>query len=213
MALLNGLVQNPATLQNSDNSQPILSVGRNGDALVSEVHGKYYAAAARGNLFVMSSLIAGVALPVNAATLVSKFTLYNPAGSGKNLELIEFTAGITSATEVVDGILLGWQTGVAAAGVPGTLTSAPTKASTLLGQGLTSIANAYTAATLTNGAVLPEYPLGMAFDATAAGRSGNFVYQFDGKIIVPPDTLVTFMTNIVAETALTCGLTWAEWLA
>ena len=213
--LQNAQVQNPALAQVSDTGQPIITAGRQGDVLVGEIGGKYRAAALRGNVFYMSTLIAGVALPVNAATLVSKFTLWNPAGSGKLVELIEFSMGIDSATEVVNGIALGWQANVTGAGgAPGTLTSVsngPT--STLLGgTGITSVCTGYIAATLTNAAVLPVYPIGMNFDATAVGRSGNFIYNFDGKFIVAPNTLVTFLTTVAAETAAPMGLTWAEYL-
>lgn len=213
--LQSGQTQNPATGQFADNSQPVLSTGRQGDVLVGPVGGQYRAMALRGAVFYMSTLIAGVALPVNAATLVSKFTLYNPAGSGKLVELIEFTMGIDSATEVVNGIAMGIQKAVSTSGgAPGTLTGVSNLMSTYLGSGgLTSVCSGYIAATLTNVAVLPTYPLGMNFDATAAGRSGNFVYNFDGKFIVPPDCLVTFCTTVAAETALPAGLTWSEFLA
>lgn len=213
--LQNGNVQNIATAQAADGAQPMLNMGRQTELLVGEVGGKYRAAALRGNVFYMANLIAGVALPVNAATVVSKFTLWNPAGSGKYVELIEFTMGIDSATEVVDGLALAFQANVTGSGgAPGSLTAiqnGPT--STLLGgTGLTSVCTGYAAATLTNSAVLPVYPLGLNFDATAVGRSGNFVYNFDGKFIVAPNTIVTFVSTVAAITAAPCGLTWAEWL-
>lgn len=212
MALVTGVVQNPALAQYADQAQPFVTVDRHGALLVAERGGKYAAAAMRGNVFYASSLIAGVALPVNAINCVTKATLHNPSSSTKWLELIEFTLGIDSATEVVNGLALAFQTGVAAQGAPTTLTVAPNTGSTLLGAGLTKQAIPYTAATLVNAAVLPVYPLGLNWDATAVGRSGNFVYNFDGKIIVPPDTLVTFCTTVAAATAAPWGLTWAEWL-
>ena len=84
----------------------------------------YYEACLRGNLFMAYTVIAGVALPVAAATLNSKFTLHNPAGSGKNIELITFTMGIDSATTVVNGIGLMIQRTTTGSGGAPTLTTA-----------------------------------------------------------------------------------------
>jgi hypothetical protein len=186
--------------------------GVHGGQLASEIHGKYFEVAKRASAFWAGTVIAGVALPVNAATVASKFTLYNPAGSGVDVELIEFTLGLTSATEVVNGIVMGVQTRVASGGggAPGTLTAGVINNARCDG-GNASKVNFYVAATLTNPAVLPVYPLGMNFDATSGAMSGINNYVFDGKIIIPPDCLVTFLTNVAAETAATCGLSWAEW--
>ncbi len=203
----------PSQTQNRDGYPATVTSGRHGDSLVSEVHGKYGAAAQRGNVFYMSTVIAGVALPVNATNLVSKFTLYNPVGSIKVVELIEFTMGVDSATEVVNGIAIGWLSAVSVTGVPTSLTATVNgPASTLLGSGLSASCRGYTAATLVNAAVLPVYPLGLNADATAVGRSGNYSYNFDGKFWLPPDSLVTFCTTVAAATAMPLGLTWAEWL-
>lgn len=204
-------VSDPSRAANTDGTLVTLASGRHGDAIVSEWRGKYGNMAHRGVLYYASTVIAGVALPVNAATLASKFTLWNPAGSGKYLELVEFTMGIDSATEVVNGLALGIQAPVSTGGgSPTSLTAAANIGATLLGQGGTPVGKAYQAATLTNAAVLPVYPLGLNFDATAAGRSGNFVYSFDGKFILPPDTLVTFCSTVAAITAAPVGMVWAE---
>jgi hypothetical protein len=185
--------------------------GVHGSQLASEIHGKYFEVAKRGQLFIGSTLIAGVALPVNAATLVSKFTLWNPAGSGYDVELVEFAIGFTSATEVIGGICLGLQTKVSTSGGnPGTLTALTPVAGYAGGSGSNKAA-LYSAATLTNAAVLPVYALGMNFSATSGPTSGANSYVFDGKIVLPPDTIATFVTNIAAETAATCSLSWAEW--
>lgn len=206
-----GTVVNVTGNQYPDNSQQPFALGRHGDLAVSEVHGKYYSAAKRGNLFIGSSLIAGVALPVNATTLVSKFTLWNPLGSNKDVELVEFGIGIDSGTEVINGLAVGFQRQVSVAGVPTSLTAAAG------GQvnpytGASSLANLYSAATLTNAAVLgPLMGMGINFDATTVGMRGMGTYAFDGKIVVPPDTLVTFVSTVAAITAAFCSIVWTEW--
>jgi hypothetical protein len=185
--------------------------GTAGQGLVAEIRGKYFEVAKRGALFIGGTLIAGVALPVNAATLASKFTLWNPAGSGVDVELGEFTAALTTGTEVVGGICVGLQTKVSSSGgAPGTLTALPVLSSYVTGGGNNKAA-LYSAATLTNAAVLPVYPLGMSFNSTSGALNGLGSYNFDGKVVLPPDTIATFVTNIAAEALLTCGLTWSEW--
>lgn len=210
---LQGNVTDPTETGLPSNTTQHVGLGRRGELFINQLGGKYSAMAARGKVFYMSTVIAGVAIPVNAATLVSKFTLWNPSGSSTYVELIEFTMGIDSATEVVNGLALAWQAKVTSSGgAPGTLTATVNgPASTLLGIGGTSACTGYTAATLTNAAVLPVYPLGLNWDATAVGRSGNFIHNFDGKFWMPPDTLVTIVTTVAASTAAPCGLTWAEW--
>jgi len=213
--LLTGSVANPATAQNPDGAQPLVVQGRHGELLTQEAMGKYGQAAQRGNVFYMAHVIAGTVLPVNVALIVSKFTLWNPANSGKIVELIEFTLGIDSTVELVNGVALAWQSNVSSTGggAPGTLTALVNgPSSTLLGSGINSVCKGFSAATLTNAAVLPIYPLGLNWDAVAAGRSGNFTYNFDGKFWVPPDTIITFVTSVIASTAGPAGLVWAEWL-
>src|SRR3990167_836755 len=211
--IIHGQVTDPDNTAFPVGAQPAIALGRTGGPIVETAFGAHGAAGRSGNVFVMSTVIAGVALPVNAATLVSKFTLWNPAGSGKVAELIEFTHGIDSATEVVNGLALGFQTSVSTNGGPPTSLTATVNgpASTYLGGGEAPMCKGYTAATMTNAAVLPIYPLGLNMDATAVGQSGNGSYHFNGKIWVPPDTVITFCTTVAAATAMPLGLTWAEW--
>src|SRR5258707_247543 len=66
------------------------------------VNQRYAELAARGQVYAASA--AAITLPVNAATLASKFGLYNPAGSGVMLELIECEAHYVVATTVVNAL-------------------------------------------------------------------------------------------------------------
>ena len=209
-----GITGDPTKQQNPDLNWSVPLLGRHGEQLSSEIHGKYYTAAARSNIFLGSTVIAGVALPVNAVNVVSKFTLWNPLGSGVNAELIEFGIGIDSATTVVNGIVAGFQFGVGAATtVPGTLTALTT--SIALGgvsSGTTPKSTLYSAATLVNAAVLgPLLPIFGGFGAVTDGALAPDPHKFDGKVVLPPGSLVTFLTTVVVETATFCGLTWAEW--
>lgn len=195
------------------NQQTPLLSDQYGVPFAVEYRGKYAAATKAGVLFVGNTVIAGVALPVNAATLASKFTLWNPLGSGVDIELVEFALGLDSATEVVNGLAVGLQTSVSTTGgSPGTLTQLTTPWNTY-GNAAAGAPKGklYSAATLTNAAVLTSLMgLGMSFDATSGAMSGDGKYNFDGKIILPPDTIATFLSTVAAITAAFCSLSWME---
>jgi hypothetical protein len=85
---------------------------RNGSLLVAEAQGKYAAAARSGNLFHAAAPV--LTIPATAGSLASVFTLVNPVGSPKTVELIEVDIAIILATTVVDGVAL-YEQSVAAA--------------------------------------------------------------------------------------------------
>lgn len=205
--------------QNNQDGTVVKARGfKEGGQIVGGLHGKYYEAAMRGNLFMAYTVIAGVALPVAAATLNSKFTLHNPLGSGKNVELVTFTMGVDSATTVVNGIGLAIQRNLTTtAGVPTTTTSL---VSSRLGITGTASATAYSQATLTNVAIpgvtaatavpIPFYNM-FSFGAVTAAGIYDATHYFDGRVILEPDSLVAACTTVAAATAAFCGIIWSEW--
>lgn len=190
---------------------------KEGAQVAVDLHGKYYEAALRGNVFHASTVIAGKVATVAAATLGGVFTIHNPAGSGKNLELISFTYGPTSATVVVNTVGLMIQRNLTStSGVPTSTTSG-----TVHRLGITGVpvASFYSVATLTNVAIpgavgsavpIPFYPM-MSMGATTDTSSHDLVHYFDGRIILEPDSLVSVCTNVTSTTIATMAATWAEW--
>lgn len=205
--------RNPLAEANQDGAFMPVSTGRRGQQHTSDIQGKYATAASRGKMFLGSTVIAGVALPVNAANVVSKFTLWNPLTSGVDCELVEFGMGIDSATTVVNGVVAGFQFGVGSTiTAPGTLTALSTSVSIGRGAGVAPAATLYSAATLVNAAVLgPLMPIFGGFGAVTDGAIAPDPHKFDGKVILPPGSLVTFLTTVAAATAAFYGLTWVEW--
>lgn len=192
--------------------------GADRDAIVSNLHGKYYQAAKAGRLFMAYTAIAGVALPVAAATLNSKFTLHNPASSGKLVEPVSFIMGIDSATTVVNGVGLAVQRNLSTtSGIP---TSTTSLISSPCGPTGTAVASAYSQATLTNVAIpgvtaatavpIPFYGM-FSFGAVTAAVISPCSHEFDGRLILGPDSLVAACTTVAAATAAFCGIVWAEW--
>src|SRR5690242_9132839 len=96
---------------------------KEGALVTSHLHGKYYEAASRGNVFVASTLAAGIVVPFIAATMTSKFTLVNPAASGMVAELIDINVLQVPGSALITGLGVAFQGPLATTGgYPGTLT-------------------------------------------------------------------------------------------
>ena len=210
-----GAVQNPATSQNPDGAYVSAATERNGSLQVSEVHGRYGVATARGNVFFASSALAGSVIKLSAATMTSiTFSLLNPVGSGKNLELLSYSfQQYGSGTEIVTQTGLAFQTNIAAAGAP-TSTTPGVINSAYIGGGGTSVAAFSTVATMTNSAIgssFVHYWLTSTPLATTATMVPNF-FDLAGQLVMAPGTMMTpvaALTGTEIEAAIT--VTWAEW--
>ena len=211
-----GLVVSPQSLNRAYGDTPNNTYGRQGDSMVSELHGKYYQGAYAGNVFYASTLAAGIIVPFNAATVASKFTLWNPAGSGVNVELIELTLCQVPGTALITGLGMGFQGPLASTGgVPTSLTlAAGGNITTKIGSGLAPKASLYTAATLTNVAISNLSPIYWLLNnvATTVITQGQTIVPFDGKFLLPPDTLCTLVNSITGtQSACAASICWAEW--
>ena len=185
--------------------------------VVQSMHGPYYEAAVRGAVFHASTVIAGKIALVAAATLAGVFTIHNPAGSQKNLELISFTWGPTSATAVVNTVgMLIQRNLTTTSGVPTTTTAGSVHR---LGTSGVSVAAFYSVATLTNVAIpgaagsavpIPFYPM-MYNGATTDTGTNDLTHWFQGRIVLEPDSLVSVCTNVTTATVSTMAATWSEW--
>src|SRR3990167_5874405 len=92
------------TQNNADGNIIKARGNRDGAQVTQTMHGQHYEAALRGNMYHASTIIAGKVVLVAAATLAGVFTVHNPLGSGRNVELVSFTFGLDSATIVVNTI-------------------------------------------------------------------------------------------------------------
>ena len=91
-----------------------------------------------------------------------------------------------------------------------------------LAQGGTAVGTAYSQATLTNVAIpgvtvatavpIPFYNM-FSFGAVTAVGIYPASHEFDGRIILGPDSLVAACTTVAAATAAFCGIVWAEYPA
>lgn len=78
--------------------------GKAGEGVVTELHGKYYNQNYRGNLFMISTVGAGLAIPV-LTTTAPTMVLWNPLGSGKNAVLVRYAAANTNSGTAAAGAI------------------------------------------------------------------------------------------------------------
>ena len=169
---------------------------------------RYTELSARGLVFSASR--AAVTLPVNAATLVSLFGLYNPAGSGKMLELIDAEAHYVVATTVVNALGLYYSNGTDASGATFTTQAQAQIENARVGEGVPSVCRFYSAVTHVGTPKLLDLVGG--WGAVTDGGATPIRKQWDGKIMVPPGVLLALAMTTAAATAsgLTSVLRWAE---
>jgi hypothetical protein len=202
---------------NADGTQPGLRGGRQGDLIVSHLHGHLYENVSRGNVFALNltATTTGVAagnINLAAAAASTQFAVWNPITSGMNLSLLAVYYGITSGT-TVGGPLFHSYFGTT---LP-TIASTGTAVNCLLGNTSGSAAKYVASAggvTLTAGsALLTLRPSTIGFSAgTYASLAGSTQFEFiDGAIVIGPGagwvpTFAAAGTSVLS----TYGAVWEE---
>ena len=178
-----------------------LRMGRQGEAVVTQHHGKYYNQAVRGNLFYAANQ-AAQAVSVALATTYTGLCVSNPVGSGVNLSLLRVGIALQAAPAAIApiGLIAGYS---ATANV--THTNALTPANLFLG-GNTPLAKADDQATISTPVWIAQLVGG--FTAAALFGTSPSLVDIDGAIVVPPGGFVC----IGALTAVTglFSMWWEE---
>jgi hypothetical protein len=206
---LQGVVTNPTSAAQADGTNPVLNMGRAGEAIVAELHGKYFTECYRGNVYYASTTTAGVIIPISS-TLTPTYSLWNPAGSGKLVVPICTLIGWTATTAAL-GSFVWHVTTNAGTGISSTApftafgTGAPINANTGLGNN--SVLRAGTGGTTTLVAASSMYrETGMSITPTTAATSvaPGWVWRddWDGTGIIAPSTAIHLLgTTAIAVTA------------
>ena len=188
-------------------TQSVLRQGNMGDAIVSELHGKYYEAAYRRALFSTcnSAAVATVALGTTAYTGLS---LSNPVGSTVNLVLANCSYALSVAAPTAG--YLGLETGYNSS-TNVTHTTPTTVASNFIGVGAIGTGLGDSASTLptapTNRIMLCNTN---TVATTAYNGSAPQIVPLDGSIILPPGAYIAFYTFATNTAAWWFGFTWEE---
>lgn len=194
------------TQNNADGAVPTaFRAGKQGDLIVSELHGRYYESTYRGNGFSISSQ-AVATTTVGLATTYTGLCLANPITSTKNLVLnkCSIMQSVIQSTQVeAYAIAFGYN-----ATTNVTLTSAVTPQSNMIGSGAVSAARAATSATLPTA---PLYGVFVTNTTTATADSTVGVIDLEGSIILPPGAYAAWVTPAQASVAgLWFSFSWEE---
>lgn len=216
MPLVQVRVAVPATQSATDGNDYNVLGGKQQEMIVSELHGKYYSQAVRGNVFHASTVVAGVAIPISTAT-APIVGLWNPSGSGKNAVLIRYSASYVSGTTVAGALGLSLVSNAGAAlgtAAPFSAFANGTVTNALIGGGGTNQVRACTGGTTTlTTAGTWFYTLGFqeyAAVATTAIAPAAIIHDFDGMLIVPPNTFVHVVGSAASGALLSQTLSWEE---
>ncbi len=170
--------------------------GRQGEGVVTELHGKYYVQTYRGKAWNLT-LATASAIPLFATNATPNFFIWNPPSSGVNCVLTRFTVGFSAGTGVAGAIGYAYLTGVNA--LVGT--AAPVSAATTLALKAGIAGNVYGGQTVggtsaTIGGVAPNAltmyrwsNLSQGAPITTTAAAYSLSEDFDGTVIVPPGVL------------------------
>ena len=160
----------------------------------------------------LSSLAASTTNLASSTATAATFGLYNPAGSGVNIELIDYDMALTGATAVVGTLELAvlTQVGQGLIALPTSITQLTPLANPIGSTGAgTPQGICFSAATVVASTKLIS--LGYSFGTTteSAGPVPCHV-EFDGKVILAPGTLIHVTGSAAQTTAALQQLRWAE---
>lgn len=211
---------------NSDGSSPIAGYrqGRQGDIIVSELHGRFYEQNLRGNLYSIGCQLTALSAATILLTASAQPILgvWNPPTSGVNLVLVEsaLVTQLNNATSVAPGAFV-WASSVGNSALSAGLT--PFNRKTLSNSG--SQAKAFSLSTaslltgLTNNLAIfgtSEFNVASSLATTAVPAttpvpSVSGLYFFDGLLIVPPGGVLALLNTVSSVTHSVAGrLVWEE---
>lgn len=202
---------------NQDNTNPITArAGKQGETIVSELHGRYYEQAYRGNMFRVANATAQTtsAGTVASGTAFTGTGLYNPLGSGVNLALLKHEFAFLVAFAASSG--LGLQVGILTTTGPTAITSIPATNALTSGSGTslsyTGKAQAFSSITIASTGTLTKIiGAGLTGAITTVPVVPNTVVEMDGSLIIPPGGFVATYTSTASGTASALyGFVWEE---
>lgn len=184
----------------NDYSQIIARAGKQGDQIVSELHGRYYESTYRGNMYGITG-----GLTTTTAAGAATFTglaVGNPAGSGYNLVLnkcwVSQGAALTAETEI--GIMYG----------AGSITASLATVFNRKSGGAASITTATAGQTITAPTAFIPWCGSGSGAITVPGVIPFNGVDFEGSVIIPPGNFFASYTSRVTTTALVFTFNWEE---
>ena len=199
--MLSGRVASLNDLAAVEGSDYIAAMGVHREVLMNTVLGKYYALARKGKVFIHSTVIAGVAFPINSSSTTPVFGVWNKGDSKTLVVPLLYGCAYVSGTNVQTGVGLGItkNTGSSlstAAPISAITEVAPQNA--LIDSGLAAKCLGFSTGTLTAASTW-LMSLGLNTFTGAAtvpvGIGGPMWFDFNGCLLIPPGNLIQTMGN------------------
>ncbi len=183
-----------------DSAVTTMRGGKQGDGIVSELHGRYYEQTYRGNMYSVCNQ-AAVTTTGTLATTFTGLAVANPAASGVNLVINKFTcAQFAVGAAAVVGVSVGAGAAAGSLVIRNRRYGYPTSPNTTASAGATIAAPILIATAGSVGSVA----------TTGYGLSASIVLDFEGSLIIPPGYFVASDTSIATTSALIFSFSWEE---
>lgn len=204
-------VSDPTT-SNADSVIANLIGGRSNEALIAQLHGKWYTHTYRGNVFHGRTLAAGVNIPASGGTS-QVFGIWNPYGSGVNVELVAAYYGWVSTTGTPGNIGYDFVPQATPLAITAFTVTAPGSVNGLMGAGKPSrVLFTGTAATTVAGTYLGTNGMSQITTTGLTTTAAPFTTSewFEGSIIIPPGAALFPSGNVAPSTKHDIRWVWVE---
>jgi hypothetical protein len=185
----------------TDGQVVVSRCGRQGDQIVSELHGRYYEQTFRANMFSVHTQGTAVTTTAALATTWTGLGIANAVGSGVNLVLNKF-----SCTQFA----VGAAGTVGIMGGAGVIAASLTPQNRLIGTGTVSKATASAGATISTPLLIQTFGSLGSLATTGYGLENGLFVDLEGGVVIPPGSFVCSYTSVVTTSALQFGFVWEE---
>lgn len=194
-----GLVGRPSP--RGDGVETPLRAGQEGDLIVTQLHGRYYEQALRGNLYVAHAIVTAPVIYTTAAGTGGPLLWNNT--SDKRAVILAIGVGVTVVTTVAAALGISGNTGQTAA--PGTTTAIDSHGPTRIGAGaspmsLYRIGTPTNAVTATSGFFMPLMHLHTG--ALTVDNVGACWVDIGGAVVVDPQCWASVSASATATTTV-----------
>lgn len=202
--MYNEIVVGPQTV--SDTTTTKARGGNRGEAMVSELQGKYYELCRRGELFQAHAIVTAPVIYTTAAGTGGPL-IWN-GSTNKNVVLLAVSLGVTTVTTVAAALGITGNSGQATA--PGTTTAIDSNRNLLIG-GALPVSTAYRIGTPTNAGNF-FLPFGhLHTGALTVDTWGTVWVDLAGCVIIPPQCWASPAASATASTTVaSIGLVYTE---
>jgi hypothetical protein len=196
------------TQSQTDGSVVMARSGKQGDQMVSELHGRYYEQAYRRNIFVGSNGATPTVTTVALATTYTGLALINPAASTVNLTVLK--VGVSFIVVFPAVATVGVMAGYSPLGTT-TFSAAATDGLSSYLNGSRAIGRCALSATLVGTPQLHTV-FGSGLTGAATVQTTQWaLYDMEGSLVIPPGGYAAIYTSTVCGAAgMAASFMWEE---